>query len=171
MSFPWTDEQGERAIEMYYANASMREIAAALGCSRNAAIGKIHRLQKARKLCLRGEPGAREPTRIQLGKRMKAMTTPTLSESAGFILPAPRPKPQKPCEGRLASIVEVTGCRWPTGEDDGVPGGHTFCNCARRDGSSYCAEHSKARVAKGSRETIRQTIRSSLHLVRKARAA
>ena len=44
MAFAWTDERIETLRTRLAGGASMRELAAELGCTRNAAIGKAHRL-------------------------------------------------------------------------------------------------------------------------------
>lgn len=187
----WTAEEIGQVFALAEAKNSMSVIAKQLGRSRSAVIGVYYRERQKRgtlppitprkvllqalentvPVCILPEDRAHPvPYRDTVqkdggGRQMPLPTLPTTG--VGMILPAISMDVPK---GPGIGILDVTGCRWPTGEDDGVPGGHTFCNCARRDGSSYCAEHSKARVAEGSRETIRQTIRSSLHLVRKARA-
>lgn len=188
----WTEEAIARVVDLAMAGTSMREIGLEFGVSKSAVTGIYYRERRKRgtlppvtprkrvlkalasvtPVCILPEERAHPvPYRDTVqkdggGRQMPLPTLPTTG--VGMILPAISVDVPK---GPGIGILDVTGCRWPTGEDDGVPGGHTFCNCARRDGSSYCAEHSKAHVAEGSRETIRQTIRSSLHLVRKARAA
>jgi hypothetical protein len=36
-------------------------------------------------------------------------------------------------------IIEVSGCRYPTGYSDK----HLFCNAAKNEAESYCGEHLK----------------------------
>jgi len=183
----WTEEAIGQVFTMAGKGTSMGDIAQHLGCSRSAVIG-LYRRERIKRGTLppvmprkrilvpetRRDPNPYRDT-VDKGGGGRLMPMPTLpTEGIGFVLPpmdrAPQPAPE-PRAWPAIGILDVTGCRWPVGEDAAVPGRHTFCNGPQRDGSSYCAEHSKARVAEGSRETIRQTIRSSLHLVRKARAA
>lgn len=183
----WTEEDIAQMFAMVGAGTSMADIAKHFGCTRCAVIG-LYRRERIKRGTLppvmprkrilipetRRDPNPYRDT-VDKGGGGRVMPMPTLPEEGlGFVLPpmdpAPEPAPA-PVTGAPVGILDVTGCRWPVGEDAAVPGRHTFCNGPQRDGSSYCAEHSKARVAEGSRETIRQTIRSSLHLVRKARAA
>ena len=183
----WTEEDIAQMFAMVGAGTSMADIAKHFGCTRCAVIG-LYRRERIKRGTLppvmprkrilipetRRDPNPYRDT-VDKGGGGRVMPMPTLPEEGlGFVLPpmdpAPEPAPA-PVTGSPVGILDVTGCRWPVGEDAAVPGRHTFCNGPQRDGSSYCAEHSKARVAEGSRETIRQTIRSSLHLVRKARAA
>ena len=183
----WTEEDIAQVFAMVGAGTSMAVIAKHFGCTRCAVIG-LYRRERIKRGTLppvmprkrilipetRRDPNPYRDT-VDKGGGGRVMPMPTLPEEGlGFVLPpmdpAPEPAPA-PVTGAPVGILDVTGCRWPVGEDAAVPGRHTFCNGPQRDGSSYCAEHSKARVAEGSRETIRQTIRSSLHLVRKARAA
>jgi hypothetical protein len=188
----WTAEEIGQVFALAEAKNSMSVIAKQIGRSRSAVIGVYYRERQKRgtlppvtprkrvlqalegttPVCILPEERAHPvPYRDTVDKAGggRMMPLPTLpATGVGMILPVISVDvPQGPAVG----ILDVTGCRWPVGEDAAVPGRHTFCNGPQRDGSSYCAEHSKARVAEGSRETIRQTIRSSLHLVRKARAA
>jgi len=177
----WTAEEIGQVFALAEAKNSMSVIAKQLGRSRSAVIGVYYRERQKRgtlppvaprKRVLQALEGTTpvcilpEERAHPVPYRMPLPTLPTTG--VGMILPAISMDVPK---GPGIGILDVTGCRWPVGEDAAVPGRHTFCNGPQRDGSSYCAEHSKARVAEGSRETIRQTIRSSLHLVRKARAA
>ena len=183
----WTAEEIGQVFALAEAKNSMSAIAKQIGRSRSAVIGVYYRERQKRgtlppvtprKRILvpetRRDPNPYRDT-VDKGGGGRVMPMPTLPEEGlGFVLPpmdpAPEPAPA-PVTGAPVGILDVTGCRWPVGEDAAVPGRHTFCNGPQRDGSSYCAEHSKARVAEGSRETIRQTVRSALYLTRKARAA
>ena len=188
----WTAEEIGQVFALAEAKNSMSAIAKQIGRSRNAVIGLYRRERQKRgtlppitprkvllqalentvPVCILPEDRAHPvPYRDTVqkdggGRQMPLPTLPTTG--VGMILPAiSMDVPKGPGNG----ILDVTGCRWPTGEDDAVHGRYTFCNATQRKGSSYCAEHSKSRVAEGSRETIRQTVRSALYLTRKARAA
>ena len=133
----------------------MSEIAWRLGggISRNACIGRWHRLKaQDRALALPLRKVSRiletveDPNRIS--PQLLRNTTPKrrceprrpmpkpAQVGVGFLMPAADEAPRAPGIG----ILDVTGCRWPIGEDPAVYGRHTFCN-HETDGSAYCAEH------------------------------
>ena len=65
------------------------------------------------------------------------LTLATRAESVSRFVSLPIPAPD---EGQLASIVDVTGCKWPVRDDPDFVGGVAFCNHAT-DGRVYCAHH------------------------------
>jgi len=188
----WTAEEIGQVFALAEAKNSMSAIAKQIGRSRNAVIGLYRRERQKRgtlppitprkvllqalentvPVCILPEDRAHPvPYRdtVQKDGGGRQMPLPKLpATGVGMILPAISMDVPK---GPGIGILDVTGCRWPTGEDDGVHGRHTFCNAPQRDGSSYCVAHSRERIAEGSRETIRQTIRGALYLTKKARAA
>jgi hypothetical protein len=72
----------------------------------------------------------------------------TLPERAESVLKFVTPKPVAPDLGQLASIVDVTGCKWPVRDDAEFIGGIAFCNHEAADGASYCPYHAEAAKAK-----------------------
>lgn len=53
-----------------------------------------------------------------------------------------------PDEARLASIVDVTGCKWPVRDDAAFVGGIACCNHATADGAPYCQYHAAKSISK-----------------------
>ena len=92
----------------------------------------------------------------------------TLPERAGSVMRIVEPAPTPPDQGQLASIVDVSGCRWPVKDDPEFIGGVAFCNHGQRDGSPYCEYHARVNVAPYSREAIRNTIKQSLYVLKVA---
>lgn len=150
----WTEEEDQIITKMVYGGKSMAQIAAMLpGRSRNAVIGRYRRIREAR-----GEPTSSTPRRAiletvsddadRISPQLLRNTTPkrvceprrampkVAKVGVGFLLPALPARSSSPAVG----ILDVTGCRWPVGEDVSVAGRHTFCN-SETDGSSYCAHH------------------------------
>lgn len=134
MSATWTPSRVEALARLWKEGQSASQIARALGgVTRNAVIGKVHRLG----LCGRAAPhtpGAGRPDqrRERRGRNppRKARRPPQMAEPPGASAP----------ETGLASVVSVGAgqCRWPIGEpqDDG------FCLCGRtRERGAYCAPH------------------------------
>ena len=147
---PWTPEEDARLWELVAAGKSHSEIAIDLGRPRNATLGRYHRI-----LVKRGHiPNFRKRTitdtspealRNTAPKRVyrRKIPEPALpAAGVGFLLPALAIVPQQ--RGPAVGILDVTGCKWPVGKESGVAGSHTFCNCPRKAGKPYCAEHAKA---------------------------
>ncbi len=109
----WSDEQVERLKTLWSQGLSTAEIGRVLGTSKNAVVGKSHRLG----LEPRPSPIAGRATGGQRGK-------------------ASAPKAQ-----RIGDPVDLTPemCRWPFG-DPGDADFH-FCGKAAADGKPYCQPH------------------------------
>lgn len=141
VNFEWTDEAIEQLRKMRDEKMSFRSIAEVLGVSRNAAIGKAHRLgiwtEKSAK-----QPMAAKPVRVK-------------REKPAFVPPAPKVRqvPEKPLPVVVPVVVEAEAdpegvalldlshfhCRWPLGPVRAVA--THFCGRMKRDGSPYCDDH------------------------------
>ena len=73
-----------------------------------------------------------------------------------------------PDESRLASIIDVTGCKWPVRDDAEFIGGIACCNHSTPDASPYCEYHAKKAKASYSRTLIRETVKSALYVYKVA---
>jgi GcrA cell cycle regulator len=148
----WTDERVEQLKKLWQEGLSASQIAKALGgVTRNAVIGKVHRLG------LSGRAAPSQPARATFKPAVKAprpapAPAPVAARPALAVAPPPpapvvAPEPPEP-------FVELTGtatvltlgahmCKWPIGD----PSRDDFSFCGRRsaDEGPYCAEH--ARVA------------------------
>lgn len=133
----WTSDRIERLKELWSAGWSASRIAAELGCSRCAVLGKKYRL---------GLPA--RPTdawRLALGDRRKKQR-PALRRIAWRPKPLsawPRLAPSEQAEPLHLDLLDLQDgqCRWPYGE-----GPFTFCGCRALAGSSYCAAHALAAI-------------------------
>ncbi len=146
----WTAEKIDKLMEMVVKGKTFPQIAHALGTTRNAALGKYHRIKvrrghvpKPRKMVLEGmgsAPKAFDRDTVQKRQYTPSRKLPDVSKTGiGFLLPAiPAPAPRK---GPARGILDVTGCKWPVAEDASLIGGKAFCNHALDDGSPYCAHH------------------------------
>jgi GcrA cell cycle regulator len=142
----WTDERVEQLKQMWIDGLSASQIAARLGgVTRNAVIGKVHRL---------GLSGRGAPTRVT--RRRPASPRAARSQSASpaprreatkkpVAVPAPEPEEVEfvsdpATQANLLELNEQT-CKWPIGD----PGDENFHFCGQRSapGLPYCAAHAK----------------------------
>jgi GcrA cell cycle regulator len=161
----WTDERVELLKKLWEEGHSATQIALRLGhgVTRNAVIGKVHRLnlsgraQPQRAAAAPRQRKTREPSAP--GRPSSPMTLPTAGSSAlkpimrttpiERPMPLPEPKPLRLVDtakgdGRI-TILQLSDktCKWPSGD----PGSEGFCFCGHkpREGSPYCEYH--ARIA------------------------
>ena len=126
----WTNELIHELTQLWDAGYSASHIGKRLGVSKNAVIGKAHRLKlPARPSPIRAEravPRLRPPApKVALKPR------PALE-----VVPKPEPKPQpKPVRRRAGG----PSCLWPIG-DPGDPAFH-FCGEPSVPGKPYCDSH------------------------------
>lgn len=143
----WTAERLERLKSCFDAGLSCAEIAARIGVTRNAVIGKISRLNLSR---LKRAPAA-QPQRKGIA-RSRRPRFPSQRRILMAIRPAAEELPVD--SGQRCSLLELGEgkCRWPISD----PGAADFCFCGNQpiDGLPYCAGH--ARMAyRGSRTGAR----------------
>ncbi|ODT89075.1 GcrA family cell cycle regulator [Phenylobacterium sp. SCN 70-31] len=134
----WTDDRVETLRKLWKDGASASQIARDLGAgiTRNAVIGKIHRLG------LSGRTGARLPGAGRADQRRERRARLRSRSKSFKALPPPgaaSPRLPLPQSG-LASVVTVRlgQCRWPIGD----PLADDFCLCGRTaTRGAYCAPH------------------------------
>jgi GcrA cell cycle regulator len=135
----WTTERVELLKIRFAEGLSCREIAADIGVSRNAVIGKISRLNLTRDTgrtkTLRQKDAAPRP---KASARLRQLLIKVVS---------PEPEPSIEAEpihnGHTCSLFELSKetCRWPIS----TPGAEDFCFCGNPpvEGLPYCAGHSR----------------------------
>lgn len=150
LSPTWTNERVELLKQHFEAGLSCSQIAADIGVSRNAVIGKLSRLNLTRgrtvgdrKVQDRRPPQARAPRPMP---RLQYQLLATIYDEAD------PPVADGPVDdGNRCSLLELAEnhCRWPIS----TPGEHDFCFCGNRapDGQSYCAGHSRLAYRPNSR--------------------
>jgi GcrA cell cycle regulator len=133
----WTDDRVGRLKTLWIEGRSAAEIARDLdhGLTRNAVLGKVHRL---------GLSAGRSPA----SKSARAAPGPAARRSPpARAVPPPRPEPlargamDAPSHG-TATILSVRrqDCRWPYGD----PGDLGFALCGRRvERGAFCAAHAE----------------------------
>ena len=143
----WTTDRLELLKSHFDAGRSCREIAAQIGVSRNAVIGKLSRLGLTR-----GEPhaeprpkkerGAKSSPRLQY-QMLRTVYADGAPVNAAAIVSEHR-----------CSLFELSKqrCRWPIS----TPGAEDFCFCGNTplEGAPYCAGHTRLAYRAGSRQRV-----------------
>ncbi len=150
----WTEDRVERLKQLWAEGLSASRIAAELGgITRNAVIGKVHRLGLSGRV-KSSSGGQPRPRRPRAERPQRSSTPATAGNTALKIDPKERPRPVAepvPLEelvipiserATILSLTETT-CKWPIG-DPGHPDFH-FCGRKADTGIPYCAHH--ARIA------------------------
>jgi GcrA cell cycle regulator len=153
----WTDDRVEVLKKLWSEGLSASQIAKQLGgVTRNAVIGKVHRLGLAGRAAP-SRPAARmvavprpKPvvpprpavvagTDVASAQQRAAALAPAPQAAAGQAAPAPRPAVARPAN--VIGVLELTShtCRWPIGDPDDPEFG--FCGMKTADGLPYCPEH------------------------------
>lgn len=125
----WSDERVDILKKLWGEGKTAAEIAKQLGegVTRNAVIGKAHRL----KLSSRLSP-------IQQNTKKKKV------DSAPRPVVRRTPQPKMPAfEGKKVSMAELTEkmCRWPSGDPQSED--FSFCGCDIVEGIPYCSTHAQ----------------------------
>jgi GcrA cell cycle regulator len=151
----WTEERVELLRKLWSEGLSASQIAAQLGSvTRNAVIGKVHRL----KLAGRGRTAA-QPARAKKPQAAKPAaarpmrpTTPSQGANAlqtqfdaqPIVRPAYRPTSDVVVPiSRMLSLTDLTErtCKWPNG--DPLMESFSFCGNEAGDSGPYCGYHSR----------------------------
>ena len=138
----WTDDRVEVLKKLWLDGLSASQIAKQLGgVTRNAVIGKVHRLG----LSGRATPSqpARAVLRAPRPPRPATPSAPRRSEPSGGPL-AQRSEPVRVYvteEPGTATVLTLAAhmCKWPIGD----PSSDGFTFCGRGTEGTYCSEHSR----------------------------
>jgi GcrA cell cycle regulator len=138
-SLGWTDARVETLTTLWRDGLSASQIASALGgVTRNAVIGKLHRLG----LSGRGKPAtpgrlraSRAPVRTP-GARVRSAAPRSAGAAAPHAPPTDDP-------GLVPEVAALTAhvCRWPLGDPRAAD--FSFCGRAAAAGGPYCADHDR----------------------------
>jgi GcrA cell cycle regulator len=142
----WTTERIQQLKLHFEAGLTCREIAAQLGVSRNAVIGKISRLALVRdsggdaRRVVRSD-AARDPRARPVPRLRRRILRAAPSEPGSTVVPLVDETPAR--VENSCSLFELTNerCRWPIS----TPGAADFCFCGSTpvEGLPYCAGHSR----------------------------
>ena len=139
----WTDDRVEVLKKLWLDGLSASQIAKQLGgVTRNAVIGKVHRLG------LSGRAAPSQPAR-QLRPVRPARPAGHAAAPARRAEPQDRTKPALPQPVRVyvteepgtATVLTLSAhmCKWPIGD----PSADGFTFCGRGTEGTYCSEHSR----------------------------
>lgn len=127
----WSDERVDVLKKLWGEGKTAAEIAKQLGegVTRNAVIGKAHRLKLSSRL---------SPIQQNTKKKKAADKAPRAVKRAPT-------HPKMPAfEGKKVSMAELTDkmCRWPSGDPQSED--FSFCGCDVQEGLPYCSTHAVA---------------------------
>ena len=151
----WTNEQVDQLREMWAEGLTANEIAKKLGVTKNAIVGKVHRL------CLKARPSpiktknadenGEDVVNTVAEDDLFAKTTEVSSEQPEEEVISEQIVEKKVCHGHNVKLTELDShtCRWPIGD----PRDDDFCFCGKRvrTGQTYCDEHSAMAYVKANR--------------------
>ena len=152
-TYKWPQNKIDILTEMWKAGKSARRIGDVLGLSRMSVIGKAWRLNLPDRAQDNGKRSYKSAS--DWTSNTRATSRGDDIETIAITLPPIKAKPcqtplhivhPRPSTGRV-SVVDVTECRWPVGEENGR---YHFCNATRDVGSSYCPHHREANKRKKS---------------------
>ncbi|GAA6211120.1 GcrA family cell cycle regulator [Hyphomicrobiales bacterium 4NK60-0047b] len=164
----WTDERVEVLTKLWAEGLSASQIAGRLGgVTRNAVIGKVHRLG----LSGRATTSRAKPARARKHKAARQTNSPRLglfsnSNTALRTISTPSDAPKEepfrsqfveleiPEEERVDLVdLKECQCRWPIG--DPQDGNFHFCGKKKTEGTPYCEYHSEIAFQPLSRQSAK----------------
>jgi GcrA cell cycle regulator len=146
---PWTSERTELLKKLFDAGLSCSQIAGEIGTTRNAVIGKMHRLGLSRPKD--SFPSRLKPRRVPkdtwrpraLRPKIPGLSIAAQREMLRSAYPGPVGEETAVDSPHKCSLLELnhTQCRWPISE----PGcaDFAFCGNPSLDGFSYCSGHAR----------------------------
>lgn len=147
----WTEERVELLGKLWGDGLSASQIAGVLGggVTRNAVIGKVHRLGLAGRAKSGGQPAASRKPKPRSATEPGLEAGPVHAEEEagpepGLRVPAAAPAPVQavaiPISQRVSILdLRETMCRWPIGDPTSPDFG--FCGGRSVTGLPYCADH------------------------------
>jgi GcrA cell cycle regulator len=130
----WSDDRVEQLKTLWTEGLSASQIARALGgVTRNAVIGKVHRL---------GLAGRASPSRSERPRLPMAPKVPSVRSHVPAA-PVVEEDPLQLEDGSHATVLTISDrmCRWPIG--DPAASEFHFCGHNPKSGSPYCEAHAR----------------------------
>ncbi len=149
----WTEETIARLRALWAEGHSTAEIGRRMGISKNAVVGKAHRLElSARPSPIRrGDEAPRRPAPARRLASAPPTSTPSASEppnarAAGRLDERPAPPPLRAVVAAARGAGREMPCCWPIGEP-GTPD-FRFCDAPAIAGKPYCEAHAQLAYVK-----------------------
>ena len=161
----WNEETIARLRALWSEGLSTAEIGRRMGVSKNAVVGKAHRLNlPARPSPIRRDGAGSAAPRATQPRRVTGPTLPPLSAAPSQVATPPVPRQPAPVAAEAGSrpaapvarpvavrpapfrSTRLASCCWPIGEP-GTKSFH-FCDAEAMTGKPYCAEHAQLAYVK-----------------------
>lgn len=164
----WTDDRVEILSTLWAEGLSASQIATKLGgVTRNAVIGKVHRLGLSGRVKPKRKTKVATPRTATTARKR----TPVKRRAAPRVVAAPPPPPleAKPlANGEFATIMTINEhiCKWPLG--DPTSADFRFCGRGTDKGEPYCQAHAQLAYQPSRRRaaTNRAITRTNRHALR-----
>lgn len=130
----WTDERISELARLWESGHSASAIGRILGVSKNAVVGKAHRMR----LASRPSP-IRQERRAPSRRRLPILTKPVDKSLPAVTVPEADAEPAPPPRPVVSKDHKGAKCLWPIG-DPRDPDFH-FCGGPAVEGKPYCDSH------------------------------
>lgn len=153
----WTDEKVKLLVQYWESGQSITQIGKQLGMTRNAVVGKAHRIGLAKRASpiMRsdkpaqprvapahgGGGGSHAPHTASAGPAPAPRPAPVRVKDEAAVPHAPAQHGNQLTPAMLAALTPTTGprCKWPIG--DPKTADFDFCDHVSLPGKPYCASH------------------------------
>lgn len=149
----WTNEKVEELGKLWEKGLTANEIAKVLGVTKNAVVGKVHRLcLKARPSPIKSKGDEEDNGQTEINEEIcetaEEISVEETAEKEDVVKETPDVSGVK---GKI-KLVELDShtCRWPIGDPREEDFG--FCGKKVRAGQTYCDEHSALAYVKTTRK-------------------
>lgn len=137
----WTNDRVNILRKLWLDGISASKIASRLGgITRNAVIGKVHRLKLKRTTAYPPKPkesnGTASYDALPKKQHLVPRIIPRVTQMDQLAIPVSPPIEQEEMLG--VHLGKLTGCKFPIDRDTE---GHLFCNKRRKKDAPYCEEH------------------------------
>ncbi len=172
----WTDEKVKMLMQLWETGQSITQIGKALGMTRNAVVGKAHRIglaKRASPIVRSDKPAQPRPANTghhhhatHHAPRQAAASNAEHAPESRASSETPRPpatdKPtQQLSAAMLAALTPSTGprCKWPIGDPKSSE--FDFCTKVGLPGKPYCAEHCAQAYTNWNPETAIESVKAA----------
>lgn len=149
----WTEESVAELCRLWEKGLTANEIAKRLGVTKNAIVGKVHRLcLKARPSPIKSKTDENEAPAVEVEENSVVVdpVEETINEVV-VVEDVVEEKTKKMEKGKIKLIeLDSHTCRWPVGDPRDEDFG--FCGKKVRVGQTYCDEHSAIAYVKSVRK-------------------